>query len=67
MTVKWAWFDGNQDWSVDQDVAIYASSSGSLDECINRRDGMTGQNINSFPRFRDANMNRICASWITDF
>jgi hypothetical protein len=65
-TVKWAWFDGNWDWWADQDVAIYASSSGSLDECRNRRDTMTGQNINGFPRFRDASMKRICAAWITD-
>jgi hypothetical protein len=67
MTVKWAWFDGNQDWYQDQDVAIYASSSGPLDECLNRLNSMTGQNINSFPRFRNGKMNRICASWITDF
>ena len=65
-TVKWAWFDGNSDCCIDQDVAIYASSSGPLDECKNRRDTMTGQNINGFPRFRDGSMNRICASWITD-
>jgi uncharacterized protein DUF6345 len=67
MTVKWAWFDGNWDGYADQDVAIYASSSGPLGECSLRRDFMTGQNINSFPRFRDGSMNRICAAWITDF
>ena len=66
-TVKWAWFDGNYDHHADQDVAIYASSSGPLVECRVRRDFMTGQNINIFPRFRDGNMNRICASWISEF
>jgi hypothetical protein len=66
-TVKWAWFDGNYDHHADQDVAIYASSSGPLGECRVRRDFMTGQNINAFPRFRDSSMNRICASWISEF
>ena len=66
-TVKWAWFDGNFDCCADQDVAIYASSSGPLDECQNRRDSMTGQNINGFARHRDGTMKRICASWITDY
>lgn len=66
-TVKWAWFDGNWDHHADQDVAIYASSSGPLGECRVRRDFMTGQNINVFPRVRDGNMNRICASWIDEF
>jgi len=65
-TVKWAWFDGNSDCCFDQDVAVHASSSGSLDECKQRRDTMTGQNINGFARLRDGSMNRICASWITD-
>ncbi|MGE0825410.1 MAG: DUF6345 domain-containing protein [Candidatus Binatia bacterium] len=65
-SVKWAWFDGNSDWWSDQDVAIYASSSGSLGECQVRRDYMTWQNLSSFPRLRDNNMNRICASWISD-
>jgi hypothetical protein len=65
-TVKWAWFDGNSDWWADQDVAIYASSSGSLASCQTRRDSMTGQNINNFTRLRDGNMNRICASWISE-
>jgi hypothetical protein len=63
-SVKWAWFDGNGDWYADQDVAVYASSSGSLDECKFRRDWMTWQNIPNFPRLRDGAMNRICASWI---
>lgn len=66
VTVKWAWFDGNSDWWYGQDVAIYASSSGSLSACQSRRDNMTGQNINSYTRWRDGNMNRICASWISD-
>jgi hypothetical protein len=65
-SVKWAWFDGNGDWWADQDVAIYASSSGSLLECQIRRDLMTWQNIGNWPRYRDNNMNRICASWISD-
>ena len=63
-SVKWAWFDGNGDWYFDQDVAIYASSSGPLSECQNRRDGMTWQNVIQFPRLRDGDMNRLCASWI---
>jgi hypothetical protein len=65
-SVKWAWFDGNGDWNADQDVAIYASSSGSLSECQVRRDYMTWQNVIQFPRLRDGNMNRICASWISN-
>jgi len=65
-SVKWAWFDGNSDWWFDQDVAIYASSSGSESGCGLRRDYMTGQNINLFGRVRDGYMNRICASWVTD-
>ncbi len=65
-SVKWAWFDGNSDWYADQDVAIYASSSGSLDTCVSRLNGMTWQNVASYARYRDGNMNRICASWISD-
>jgi hypothetical protein len=63
-SVKWAWFDGNGDWYHDQDVAIYASSAGSLDDCRHRRDSMTWQNVIQFPRLRDGEMNRLCASWI---
>ena len=65
-SVKWAWLDGNSDWWEDQDVAVYASSSGPLSECKTRRDSMTWQNIGGFTRFRDGSMNRICASWISD-
>ena len=65
-SVKWAWFDGNGDWYADQDVAVYASSSGPLGECQFRRDWMTWQNVATFPRLRDDDMNRICASWISD-
>lgn len=65
-TVKWAWIDGNDDCCHDQDVVVYASSSGPLSECQQRRDTMTGQNVNSFTRLRDGSMNRICAEWITD-
>jgi hypothetical protein len=65
-SVKWAWLDGNSDWAADQDVAVYASSSGPLSECKSRRDSMTWQNIGGFTRFRDGNMNRLCASWISD-
>jgi hypothetical protein len=67
MSVKWAWFDGLWDTFIDQDVAIYASSSGSLAECKLRRDWITWQNFDSFAQYRDNNMNRICASWITDY
>ena len=63
-SVKWAWFDGNGDWYEDQDVAVYASSSGPLAECQLRRDSMTWQNVPQFPRLRDGDMNRLCAAWI---
>lgn len=65
-SVKWAWFDGNSDWDADQDVAVYASSSGALSKCQSRRDTMTWQNIGGFTRFLGGSMNRICASWISD-
>lgn len=65
-SVKWAWFDGNGDWYAAQDVAIYASSTGSLSECRTRRDSIKWQNMGSFSRIRDNDMKRICASWISD-
>src|SRR5215510_15380616 len=66
-SVKWAWFDGNADWNADQDVAIKASSTGSLSQCRNRRDTITWQNFGSVARIRDNNMKRICSAWIDDY
>jgi hypothetical protein len=67
VTVKWAWFDGNWDWWYDQDLALKASSSGALASCQSRRDTMTGQNIGTFTRLRDGQMNRICSAWIDNY
>ena len=65
-SVKWAWFDGNGDWWAAQDVAVEASSTGSVSECLSRLNGITWQNMFTFSRLRDNNMNRLCAAWIED-
>jgi hypothetical protein len=67
ISVKWSWFDGIQDWYFDQDVAIYASSSGPTAECLDRQNNLTWKNIANKPRFRDGQMRRICGQGITDY
>ncbi len=70
--VKWAWFDGNGDWSADQDVAVMATGSpltgaaNAAADCDFRRDRVKWQNFGGFARWRDGQITRWCNAWIDD-
>jgi len=62
-SIKYSWKDGNGDWYVDNDVTVMATGATS-DDCVNRRDNMTWQNFNVFPRLRDGQNAWLCrSSW----
>jgi hypothetical protein len=68
-SVKWAWFDGNGDWSADQDVKVLATGTGSTNSaaesnCVSRKNGIKWQNFTSFPRLRDNSVDWFCSSRI---
>lgn len=58
-TIKSAWKNGLSDWYHDQDVAVATVGTNYWD-CVNRRDGMTWRNFNSFPRLRDGAIGYWC-------
>jgi hypothetical protein len=58
-SVRWSWFDGNEDWSYDQHSAVLATGS-SKSDCANRRDGVTLENLKSWPRRRDGDIHSWC-------
>jgi hypothetical protein len=62
-TIKWAWFDGNGDWSEDQDVKVLATGTNESN-CISRKNTMKWQNFGSFTRLRDGDVNWYCSSKI---
>ncbi|HEV3469232.1 MAG TPA: DUF6345 domain-containing protein [Pyrinomonadaceae bacterium] len=70
-TLKWAWFDGNDDAYSDQDVKVLATGTGSSDSaaksnCKIRRDWMMWQNFGDWPRLRDGDVDWFCSSRISN-
>ncbi len=69
-SAKWAWFDGNGDWDVDQDVAVMATGSSATGahnasaDCGFRRDTLTWQNAHQYALWRDGQAEWWCASKI---
>lgn len=58
-TIKKAWFDGNSDWKVTQDMTVVASGRTSS-ECFSRVNNMTWQNIGSYAALRDNDVKWLC-------
>jgi len=63
-SVRDAWFDGNADFHLDQDLAVMAVGSSSAN-CWNRVDQIRWQNLTSFQRLRNIDMTHWCRSRIT--
>ena len=70
-SARWAWFDGNGDWDVDQDVKVMATGSSASGhdagaDCAFRRDTVTWQNAHQYARWRDGQIGSWCTSQIED-
>ncbi|HYV47660.1 MAG TPA: hypothetical protein VFA20_22530 [Myxococcaceae bacterium] len=65
VTIKESWHDGASDWYEDNSLAVMTTGTDS-NNCWNRQNGMTWQNIAGYTRLRDSAIGWYCYSaWNT--